>query len=793
MMAASKVLMLKPSEFEIWRIRIEQYIQMMDYSLWDVIENGPSLPKTQVMKAVTTLMPITSIEDKAQRKLKVKARSTLMMGIPNEHQLKFNSIKDAKQLLEAIEKRFVNTAFGVFTSGTQVNIANNDNMSDVVIYAFLASQTSSPQLVNKDLEQIDPEDLKEMDLRWQMAMLTIRARRGHFAREYKAPRSQDTKHKETTRRIVPVETPASTALGNPQMDLQDKGVINSGCLRYMTGNMSYPTDYKEIDGGYWQRTPSLSFLKPFGCPVTILNTLDHLGKFDGKADEGFFTGYSLSSKAFSVFNSRKRIVKENLHIRFSENTPNVVGSRPDWLFDIDALTRTINYKPITAGTQSNGLAGTKACDNEDPKSSQDDGFQPSSDSRKKVDEDPSKRSECGDQEQDDNVNSTNNVNAASTNGVNAVSENISNELPFDLNMPALKDISTFNFSSDHEDDDNEADINNMDTTIQKELLQFKLQELWTLVDLSNEKRAIGTKWVFQNKKDKRGIVIRNKARLVTQGHTQEGINYDEVFAPVARIEAIRLFLAYASFKDFVVYQMDVKSAFLYGKIEEEKQDGIFISQDKYVIEILKKYGFTKVKNASSPMETKKPLLKDKDGQEVDVHMYRSMICSLMYLTSLRLDIMFAVYACARYQVNLKVSYLYAVKRIFSDYARASLDRKSTTGGCQFFGCRLISWQCKKQTMVVNFTTKAEYMATSSCCGQTTAKAKSINREAHLHAKVDEKKVIIFEALIRRDLYFTDKRGVDCLPNHTIFEQLALMGYEKLTQKLVYYKPYFSLQ
>ncbi|GJT19954.1 putative ribonuclease H-like domain-containing protein [Tanacetum coccineum] len=354
-------------------------------------------------------------------------------------------------------------------------------------------------------------------------------------------------------------------------------------------------------------------------------------------------------------------------------------------------------------------------------------------------------------------------------------------------------------------------------------------------------------------------MIRNKARLVTQGYTQEeGIDYDEVFAPVARIEAIRLFLAYASFKDFVVYQMDVKSVFLYGKIKEEvyvcqplgfedpdfpdrvykvkkalyglhqaprawyetlstymldnefqkgeidktlfikrykgdillvqvyvddiifgstkkelciafeklmhekfqmssmgeltfflglqvkqKKDDIFISQDKYVDEILKKFGFTEVKTASTPIETQKPLLKDEDGEEVDVHMYRSMIGSLMYLTSSRPDIMFAVCACARYQVNPKVSHLHAVKRIFrylkgqpklglwypkdspfdlvaytdSDYAGASLDRKSTTGGCQFLRCRLISWQCKKQTVVANSTTEAEYVAASSCCGQ----------------------------------------------------------------------------
>ncbi|GJV48713.1 putative ribonuclease H-like domain-containing protein, partial [Tanacetum coccineum] len=452
--------------------------------------------------------------------------------------------------------------------------------------------------------------------------------------------------------------------------------------------------------------------------------------------------------------------------------------------------------------------------------------------------DPSKKGECNDQEKKDNVNSTNNVNAASTNEVNDVDAKTSIKLPLDPNMPELEDYSIF---KDDEDVGAEADMNNLDITIQvspipttrihkdhpldqvigdlqstpqtrrmsknleahgfvkepkkvihalkdpswieamqDELLQFKLQEVWTLVDLPNGKRPISTKWVFRNKKDERGIMIRNKARLVAQGYIQEeGIDYDEVFAPVARIEAIRLFLAYASFKDFVVDQMDVKSDFLYRKTEEEvyvcqppgfedpnfpnrvykvekalyglhqaprawyetlstymldigfqrrkidktlfikrykgdillvqvyvddiifgstkkelciefeklmhekfqmssmgeltfflglqvqqKKDGIFISQDKYVGEILKKFGFTEVKTASTPIETQKPLLKDEDGEEVDVHMYRSMIGSLMYLTSSRPDIMFAVCACARYQVNPKVSHLHAVKRIF---------------------------------------------------------------------------------------------------------------------------------
>ncbi|GKD30087.1 uncharacterized mitochondrial protein-like protein [Tanacetum coccineum] len=477
----------------------------------------------------------------------------------------------------------------------------------------------------------------------------------------------------------------------------------------------------------------------------------HLGKFDGKADEGFFVGYSLNSKAFRVFNSRTRIVEENLHIRFSESTPNVVGSGPDWLFDIDALTRTMNYKPIVAGTQSNGFAGTKASDNAGPKSSQDDGSKPLSDDGKKVDEDSRKDSECNDQEKEDNVNNTNNVNVASINEVNDVGAKTSIKLLVDPDMPALEDINIFDLSNDDEDDGGEADMNNLDTTIQVSTnpttrihkdhpLDQVIRDLQSATQTRRMSKNLEERGFvsiikqrtnhkdIQNclfacflsqeepKKDERGTMIRNKARLVAQGYTQEeGIDYDEVFVPVARIEAIRLFLAYASFKDFMVYQMDVKKytrlkkhymdyiklldlgmkpcqhicwtmglkdgkltrpyssegTKFYGRTyillriqAEQKKDGVFISQDKYVGEILKKFEFTEVKTASTPMKTQKPLLKDEDREEVDVHMYRSMISSLMYLTSSRPDIMFAVCACARYQVNLKVSHLHAVKRIF---------------------------------------------------------------------------------------------------------------------------------
>ncbi|GJT22716.1 ribonuclease H-like domain-containing protein [Tanacetum coccineum] len=249
--------------------------------------------------------------------------------------------------------------------------------------------------------------------------------------------------------------------------------VNTACYvqnRVLVTKPHNKTPYELFLG----RKPALGFMRPFGCLVTILNTIDHLGKFDGKADEGFFIGYSINSKAFRVFNSRTRIVEENLHVQFSENTPNIVGSGPNWLFNIDALTKSMNYKPVVAGNQSNGNAGTKACDDAgkarmetvpgkdyillplwtaDPpfsqssKSSPDAGFKPSRDDEKKVTEEPgkeggdsSKDSECSDQEKEDNVNSTNTVNATSTNEVNSVGVKTSIELPYDPNMPELEII-----------------------------------------------------------------------------------------------------------------------------------------------------------------------------------------------------------------------------------------------------------------------------------------------------------------------------------------------------------------
>ncbi|GJT51347.1 ribonuclease H-like domain-containing protein [Tanacetum coccineum] len=581
-----------------------------------------------------------------------------------------------------------------------------------------------------------------------------------------------------------VTTVGPKAVGNPQLELQEKGVIDSRCSRYMTGNKSHLLNYEEIDGGFVAfggRKHALSFMRPFGCPVTILNTLDNLGKFDGKADEGFFVGYSVNSKAFRVFNSRTMIVEENLHITFLENKPTVARSGPEWLFDIDTLTKSINYKPVVAGNQTNGHASTKEnidagqaekktvpsheyillplCTQNPPfssslKDSPDAGFKPSGEEEKKDAEDqededsevPNTEESRVNQEKDENVNSTNNINTVSstvnTASImdNAVDENTVYRCADDPNMPNLEEII---YSEDDEGVGAEADMNNLDTfmpispipttKIHKDHL-FK-QIIRDLHSAPQTRRMIKSviehgmfssvqqrinhkdfqnclfacfvsqaepKKVYRNKKDKRGIVISNKARLVAQGYTQEeGIDYDEVFSPVARIEAIRLFLAYASFKDFVVYQMDVKSAFLYGKIEEE----VYVCQppgfedpelpdrvykvekalyglhqaprayhDKYVDEILKKFGFSIVKTASTPMETSKPLMKDENAKIFQSHSSSPLhVYEKKSLDTLKGQPKLGLWYPKDSPFNLEAY-------IDNDYVGASLDRKCTTGG-----------------------------------------------------------------------------------------------------------------
>nr|GEY19659.1 putative ribonuclease H-like domain-containing protein [Tanacetum cinerariifolium] len=264
------------------------------------------------------------------------------------------------------------------------------------------------------------------------------------------------------------------------------------------------------------------------------------------------------------------------------------------------------------------------------------------------------------------------------------------------------------------------------TRRKEEMQQFKFQNVWVLIDLPEGKYAIGTKWILKNKKDVRGIVVRNKARLVAQGHRhEEGIDYDEVFGQVSRIEAIRLFLAFASYIGFLVYHMDVKSAFLYERINKEvyvikpkvfmdhqhpkkvykgefqmsaieeitfflglqvqqSPDGIFINQDKYMQEILNKFDLGSVRTATTPYEAPNPKSKNESDSPVNVHLYRSMI-----------EVVKKIFKYLKGQPKLglwypKESPLVLEAYSDSDYDGANKDRKITTGGYQFLGRRLIS-------------------------------------------------------------------------------------------------------
>ncbi|GJS87067.1 ribonuclease H-like domain-containing protein [Tanacetum coccineum] len=574
---------------------------MVDYSLWEVIENGNAPPITKVVKGVKTVIAPATTKEKAQRRLEFKARSTLLMGIPNEHQLKFNSIKDAKSLLQAVEKRFRGNAT---TKKTQRNLlkqqhenftASSSEVLDQIfdrLQKLISATTASTQATAVNSTTID--NLSDA----VMAMLTIKARRflkntrkkfsvngtetigfdkskvecynchkkGHFTRECRAPRNQENRNSRNTRKVVPVETTTSNALiscdglggydwsdqpekvqltlhlwltllqvltlrtsklnvityktglesiearllvykknksvyeedikfvnesivseptikkpvvetseakasadkpkavrknngaliikdwvsdseeedmhqakiekkiakssfamikfvkpkqqektarktvnhrvntvkdknvntvrpkavvntARPKVALnvvkgnQDKRVIDSGCSRYMTGNMSYLTDFEEIDGGYVAfggnskggkitgRVPrknnmyivDLKNIVPkgglsclFAKATSDESKLWHrrLGHINFKTMNKLVKEIlilcwvlSIKSKAFRVFNSRTRIVEENLHVQFSENIPNIAGNGPNWLFDIDALTKSMNYKP----------------------------------------------------------------------------------------------------------------------------------------------------------------------------------------------------------------------------------------------------------------------------------------------------------------------------------------------------------------------------------------------------------------------------------------------------------------
>nr|GEW38727.1 putative ribonuclease H-like domain-containing protein [Tanacetum cinerariifolium] len=620
--------------------------------------------------------------------------------------------------------------------------------------------------------------------------------------------------------------------------------------------------------------PSVSHFKPFGCHVTILNTSDHLGKFDGKADEGYIVGYFASNKVYKVYNVPNKRVEETMNLRFLEEKTNVHGLGHEWYFDLDYLTDTLGYKHVQAnqyaGTQEaiTNPAGIEPKDTssdevyDSPLNSTDEFFQKELARLKGQEQRATSDAESlglGFANDADVIHKRESAKTVPPGSIPVPTGSIpipsgdtmvsTDDVPvhtssstdsFFDDEPTTRFLSPSDlgnhdpppgiFSSSSYDDEFGAALNNVASTVevspvatkrintihpqsliigdqtlavqmrskaledpswvdatQEEMQLFKFQDVWVLVDLPAGKYAIGTKWILKNKRDARGIVVRNKARLVAQGHRQEeGIDYDEVFAP-----------------------MDVKSAFLYGRIDEKQRpDGMFISQDKYVQEILNKFDLGSVRMTTTPYEAPKPKSKNESDSPVNVHLNRSMLGSLMYLTTSRPDIMFAVSTCSRNQVTPTTSNLEAVKKIFKylkgqpklglwypkespfvleaysdrDYVGANKDRKSTTGGFQFLGRRLILWQCKKQTIVATSSTEAEYVAAANSCGQPTGSRGWISNCQVLHmdkiidflrasyirspelgppaiqATIDKTPYTITEDLVRSQLQLADDGG-----------------------------------
>ncbi|KAK9048587.1 hypothetical protein SSX86_032448 [Deinandra increscens subsp. villosa] len=646
--------------------------------------------------------------------------------------------------------------------------------------------------------------------------------------------------------------------------------VNTACYvqnRVLLNKRHEQTPYQIVYG----EKPKVGYFKSFGCPCTVLIQSD-VGKFEAKADECYFVGYSANS-AYRVYNKTTKVIIEAFNVDWMEDNPTDAGAGPDWIFDYGSLFEGFNFSNVFHNLGE-----------------EEDIVVPSSDVRPHVDRASAESSR----------NATTDIpecsgtrDAPVDSQGPGMSDNVVNaNLPVNVSVP---DVQVSRINRDHPLSNVVGPVTAGVTTrsrtghinfcmyscfisqieppnvmvalkdpswmeaMHNELNQFSKLGVWRLVKRPDDKKVIPTRWLYKNKKDDSGIIVRNKARLIVQGHRQvHGIDYDEVYAPVARLEAIRIFLAVASYLNFTVHQMDVKTAFLYAEMNEEvyvtqppgfideenpdhvylldkalyglhqaprtwyetlsnhlvengytrgvvdqtlfrkrveediimvqvyvddiiygstneelctefeeimkkkfemsdqgemsfflalqvKQDesGILIHQEKYVNEILEKFKMKDCKPISTPMASRPLLSADLNGESVSEFHYRSMIGSLMYLTASRPDIMHAVCVCARYQANPKLSHLSAVKRIFrylkgrprlglwypkntdfqlyaftdSDYGGSDLDRKSTTGGCQYLGDRLISWQSKKQHTVSKSTAEAEYVAASAGTSQ----------------------------------------------------------------------------
>nr|GEZ23572.1 hypothetical protein [Tanacetum cinerariifolium] len=783
---------------------------------------GDSYVPTRVVEGVLQPVAPTTAEQKLSRKNELKAHGTLLMALPDKHQLKFNSHKDAKTLLEAIEKSVKiyeaevkhSSSIGSYDWSYQVDV----EPANYALMAFLSSSSSfDNEHVETSIPTATPKSaspkpassgkkrnkkacfvcksvdhlIKDCDYHAKkMAQPTTRnhEHRGNYKQYAQMTHHNPQKHMISATVLIQSKPVSITAVRPvsvvvPQIKVTQPRhanpivtMTNSPIRRHITrspslktsnspprvtavkapvvsaaqGNMSYLSNFEELNGGYVAFGGNPKGGKIFGKGKIRTCKLD------------FDDVYFVKELKFNLFSVSQMRDKKNSFL-FTKTECLVLS--PDFKLPDESQNRVLVTKPYNktpykllhekAGEeidQQYVLFPVRSSGSTNPQNNDEDaafnGKEPDIDVKKPESEVnvslSSRYKDLSGEFEDCSDNSINEVNAA--------------------------ELENIVYSNDEDDVGAEADFNNLETSISVSPIptsRFHKDHRVTQI-IGDKSSTTQTRSMTRVVKDQGGL-----SQMFNDGY----IKLSKI--PVGLKLCKKSFFNSRCRKHFMVYiklldlgmkhwQLSFAKWFQRGKIDQtlfikrkkgdilllqinvddiifvkQKKDRIFISQDKYVAEILRNFGLTEGKTASTPIDTEKPLLKDLDGEDVDVHTYRSMIGSLMYLTSSRPDIMFAVCACTRFQVTRKASHLLAVKRIFrylkgkphlglwylkdspfdlvaysdSDFAGASLDKKSTTRGCQFLRCRFISWQCKKQIVVATSSTEAEYVAAASCYAQ----------------------------------------------------------------------------
>ncbi|GJY75281.1 hypothetical protein Tco_0480397 [Tanacetum coccineum] len=813
----------------MWEIRIKQYLQIQDYALWEVVENGnswvPVPVTTQEGGTSTKMMVPATAEEKTCKKNDVKVRSLLLMSLPNEHQLTFSQYDDAQSMFVAIKARFggndatkkthkallkqqyenfnasssesldsifnrlqklvkksagasngdknlafvttsgpsstndINTVIPeVSTTSTKVNTASTElctaSFSDAIVYAFMSTQPKGSQLFHEDLEQLHDDDLEEMDL--------------------KAPRNKDNRNwnQGSSSRNVKIKDTSEKAMmaidgvGFDWSDMAEEQVQTNMALMAFSDSEVY-TDKT--------------------CSKTCLKNFESLKK---QCDDLLV---KLNDSQFKTATYKRDLATlEEQIITYKKNE--VLFSE-----EVVVLKREVGCKEYELGVLRSELEKVKQ---------EKDGIDFKIKDFNKFAKDLDEMLESLDEFKEPEVNMygprenvpdpTNNCNEESDNSEEntddslekqqvekqQVSDSESSSIKSPLNFDKDWKEKFFHLAGKVETVKSKYSEKPFKRTVRyakmaNGSLPFSLSmvgfvrhtktygaALVLLTDITLLMHG-GKSKVFSMMKMKPEVNLGNIPeyytvpttlfKVPTTPHTRVHINHplSNVIRNIQSSVQARRMKEPANEQGFLsdVYDEKTHEQLNTCLQVKQKEDGIFISQDKYVAEILRKFKYTDVKTASTTIDLEKPLVKDGDAEDVDVHLYRSMIGSLMYLISSRPDIMDSLFELVAYSD--------------SDYVGATQDRNSTAGGCQFLGSRLISWQCKKQTIVATSTTEAEYVATGSCRGQVlwiqnqlldygsaqaTTKAGGV---VMITATIDGQVKTITEASLRRHLILED--------------------------------------